>query len=135
MYKPEEIYQGKVTDWNNQSMKWETRNVISISHSHKMTWVAEEREDLLLFQITEYATLDEAIKARNEMLHEDSLLGVEVYRIHGEDEDALVEYFFEGDHDSYYCSVEEFIAKYGKKALYGSKVDVVECEEGTLYIC
>jgi hypothetical protein len=135
MYKPEEIYQGTSTDWNNQSMKWETRNVISISHSHKMTWVAEERKDLLLFQITEYATLDEAIKYRNKMLHEDSLCGVVVSAIRGEDEDAFVEYYFEDDYEINYCSVEEFIAKYGKKALYGFNVDIVECEEGTLYIC
>jgi hypothetical protein len=69
------------------------------------------------------------------IIKSESISGIEVYAIHGKGEDALVEYFMEGDHDSYYCSVEEFITKYGKKALYGSKVDVVECEEGTLYIC
>lgn len=60
---------------------------------------------------------------------------MQVHGILGKGADALVEFSFNDDRESNYLSVDEFIAKYGKEALYGSKVDIVECEEGTLYIC
>jgi hypothetical protein len=60
---------------------------------------------------------------------------MKVYGILGKGIDALVEFNFEDDRESNYMLVDEFTNKYGKQALYGFKIDIVECEEGTLYIC
>ena len=75
--------------------------------------------------------MDEAIKDRAKMLFQDSLHQVTVTSFY-EDDDTVE--FDEGKLTPSFLSVSEFIAKYGAKLLYGSKVEVLENNEGTLYV-
>ena len=45
----------------------------------------------------------------------------------------MVEVLF--DNEVVHYTIEDFVSKHGKEALYGNKVQIVDTEEGTLYIC
>lgn len=49
--------------------------------------------------------------------------------------DDIVEFKFIDDRNSGYLSVEDFLATYGREALYGKEIEIIECSEGTLYVC